>query len=85
VVVAPSAAGAKELLGMAAAVDWVRDAFGHLKVIGYTEAATDLLKAAGVAEKADIGVLPVGKDGFAKFIDAAKRHRIWDREPKVRP
>jgi catalase len=84
VVVAPSEAGVKELLGMAAAVDWVRDAFGHLKVIGHADAASALLEAAGVAAAADAGVVPLGRDGAAKFIEAAKRHRIWDREPKVR-
>ena len=31
-----SAEGIKPLLKNSAAIDWVRDAFGHLKVIGYT-------------------------------------------------
>ncbi len=39
VVLLPSEAGTQELLGMAAAVNWLRDAFGHLKAIGYNEEA----------------------------------------------
>ena len=31
-----SAEGIKPLLKNSAAIDWVRDAFGHLKVIGHT-------------------------------------------------
>ncbi len=37
VVVAPSADGAAMLGREAAAIDWLRDAFGHLKVIGVVE------------------------------------------------
>jgi catalase len=84
VVVAPSAAGAEELLSMAAAIDWVRDAFGHLKVIGYEADAMPLLEAAGVAGEKDAGLMAISGGNFAPFIEAAKQHRIWDREPKVR-
>ena len=85
VVVAPSEVGAAQLLKTAAAVDWVRDAFGHLKAIAYTPAAEPLLAAAGVPPEADEGVVSLkSRDGLAKFITAAKRHRLWDREPQVR-
>ncbi len=77
-----SDAGAKQLLGEAAAVDWVRMAYGHLKVIGHVAAAKPLLDAALVT--ADAGVLAVDAKTLAPFITAAKQHRIWDREPKVR-
>ena len=39
VVIAPSSEGAAELLELAAAIDWIRDAFAHLKVIGFTPEA----------------------------------------------
>jgi catalase len=69
--------GCAALLKEAAAVQFVMDAFGHLKAIGATEAAGPLLDKAGV--EPDEGV--VGLD--ADFIAAAAK-RFWDREPKVR-
>ena len=42
------------------AVDWVRDAFGHLKAIGFTPEAQALLDKAGV--EADAGVVDVSTD-----------------------
>ena len=75
--------GANKLQQEAAAVDWVRDAFGHLKVIGFTKAAQALLDAAGV--RPDEGVVAVdGGKGVAGFINAAKGLRIWPREPTLR-
>lgn len=61
----------------AAAVQWVMDAFGHLKAIGHVAAAMPLLEKAGV--EPDEGVKPVD-DGFVE----AAATRYWDREPKVR-
>ena len=84
IVVAPSAAGADELLGVAAAVDWIRNAFAHLKVIGFTAEASPLLEAAHVAREADAGTVSIDGDDFEPFITAAMQHRIWDREPAVR-
>ncbi|MFZ1861598.1 MAG: hypothetical protein WAV81_13190, partial [Candidatus Competibacter sp.] len=63
----------------AAAVDWVRDAFGHLKAIAADVGAQAVLQAAGI--QADAGVV---KASDAKaFVDAAKT-RQWAREPKLR-
>jgi catalase len=85
VVLAFGPGGGEVLAKEAAAIDFVRDAFGHLKIIGFTEQAQPLLDAAGLAGKADGGVLGVGtKGGVAAFISAAKQHRIWVREPSVR-
>ena len=71
------------LVTQAAAIDWVRDAFGHLKVIGVVKTAAPLLERAGV--EPDAGVIPVeGAKGIARFINAAKGPRIWDREPTLR-
>lgn len=83
VVLAVSDAGVKQLLGEAAAVAWVHDAFAHLKVIGHTAAAQPLLDAAGVV--ADAGVVAMAKPAAASsYVDIAANGRIWDREPSVR-
>ena len=72
-----SEAGCAALLREAAAVQFVMDAFGHLKAIGHSEAAKPLLDKAGVDP--DEGVTGLGAD----FI-AAGGKRFWDREPGVR-
>jgi catalase len=58
----------------------------HLKVIGNVPAAKPLLRRAGITEElVDGGVVSLaGADAVAGFIAAAKKTRIWDREPKVR-
>jgi len=84
VVLAASSGGIASLLREAAAVDWVRDAFGHLKVIGFTAAAEPLLAKAGVAVDADEGVVRVDGNSLDAFVKAASKHRIWDREPQLR-
>ncbi|AKC85849.1 catalase [Pseudoxanthomonas suwonensis] len=63
----------------AAAVDWVRDAWGHLKAIAADAGARKVLKAGGVGR--DAGVVDAGD--AAAFVKAA-RTRQWEREPKVR-
>ena len=72
---------AAELTADAAAVQFVQDAFGHLKTIGATSASRRLLDRAGV--KADGGVVSLDS-GCDEFVEAAMR-RHWDREPSVRP
>ncbi|WP_066716397.1 catalase [Sphingomonas pituitosa] len=67
---------AAKLVKEGAAVQWVMDAFGHLKAIGANAAAQPLLDKAGV--EPDEGVTDL--EGF---VEAAKR-RYWDREPNVR-
>lgn len=67
---------AAKLVKEGAAVQWVMDAFGHLKAIGANAAAQPLLDKAGV--EPDEGVTDL-----AGFVEAAKQ-RYWDREPKVR-
>jgi catalase len=69
--------GAEALCKEAAAVQFVMDAFGHLKAIGASAGAKALLDKAGV--EPDEGVTGLGKD----FIRAAGR-RFFDREPAVR-
>jgi catalase len=84
VVLAPSAEGAQQLLKLAASVDWLRMAFAHLKIIGHTAEAAPLFKAASVDPNADDGMVEIRGSKVGDFIEAAKRHRIWEREPKVR-
>lgn len=74
-----SDAGAKSLSKESAAIDFVRDAFGHLKAIGVDAGGAALLKAANVAK--DAGV--VDANDKKAFISAAKT-RQWKREEKVR-
>ena len=81
VAVVASDKGAALLAADGAAVDFVKDAFGHLKAIGFTKTILPLLEKAGVV--ADGGVLELGSDHGA-FIDAAAT-RQWDREPTLRP
>ena len=71
-----SAEAAAKLVKEGAAVQWVMDAFGHLKAIGYNDEAKPLLDKAGV--EPDEGVTDLNG-----FVNAAKK-RYWDREPKVR-
>ncbi len=72
-----SAKGAEALAKDGAAVQWVMDAFGHLKAIGHHSEAKPLLDKAHVV--ADAGV--TGLD--AAFLTAAAQ-RFWDREPSLR-
>lgn len=86
VAVIVSQAGCDELTREAAALDFVSNAFNHLKVIAYVPAAEPLLRRAGITvELTDSGVVALGNAGaVTSFIAAAKKMRIWDREPKVR-
>jgi catalase len=80
----PSAEGAVMLVEEAVAIDWLRDAFGHLKVIGYIENAAPIFAKAAVPDE-DEGVVDLsGSGGMDDFIAAATQHRIWEREPALR-
>jgi catalase len=63
----------------AAAIDFVRDAFGHLKAILVDEGGATLLKTANI--KQDAGVLSIAR--LESFIAAAKT-RQWGREASIR-
>ena len=77
VVVVLSNDGCSAMLKEAAAVQFVMDAFGHLKAIGASPEAQPLLDKAGVQK--DAGVT----SSDSSFISAAKQ-RFYDREPSVR-
>lgn len=69
--------GCASLLKQGPAIQFVMDAFGHLKAIGMTEATEPLLEKAGVDP--DDGVVDVDHD----FVEAAAK-RFYKREPNVR-
>jgi catalase len=71
--------GAKALSLESAAVDFVRDAFGHLKAIVADKGAQALLKTANIGH--DAGVVSANDE--TSFIAAAKT-RQWGREKSVR-
>ena len=78
VVVAASEEGAAMLANDPATIDWIRDAFAHLKVIGVTDSAMSLLDAAGITP--DDGVITIKGKGVAGFIESAMEGRVWERE-----
>jgi catalase len=69
----------KNLAKVGAAVDFGRDAFGHLKAIAADAGGQLVLKAGNVGK--DAGVVDAAD--LKSFIKAAKT-RQWDREPKLR-
>ena len=75
-----SADGCAQLLGESAAIDFVHNAFVHLKAIGFTPEAQPLLDKAGVAPDAGVVDLSGGAEAFLP----PARTRQWAREPTVR-
>lgn len=71
--------GTKALAMESAAIDFVRDAFGHLKAIAVDKGGQAILEIANVGQ--DAGV--VNANDLGTFIAAAKT-RQWDREKSVR-
>ncbi|MBK8817243.1 MAG: catalase [Methylococcaceae bacterium] len=80
VVILLSDEAAESLGNEAAAIDFVRDAFGHLKAIGIDNGGELLLKTAGITQ--DDGVFAVS-NSLEHFI-AASKTRQWEREAKIR-
>jgi catalase len=74
-----SDAGVKALVMEGAAIDFVRDAFGHLKAIAVDQGGQALLKKANIVPDAGI----VNVSDVDAFIAAAKT-RQWERERSVR-
>ncbi|WP_231993794.1 catalase [Pseudobythopirellula maris] len=81
VLVAPSSEGAEALMADPDAVNWVRNAYAHLKVIGVTKEAAPLLDKAQVDPGAK-GVLTLrGADDIGQYLKGvAAQHRVWERE-----
>ena len=79
-------AGAGTLLAKdAAAVDFVRDAYAHLKVIGHTSGAAPLIAKAGIVDQSDEGIISLAVlQSVGELLRVAKRQRVWVREPAIR-
>jgi catalase len=78
VVIAISTDAASMLASQPTALNFLRDAYAHRKVIGCVAAASALLEKAGIA--ADEGVVDISKGrGIANFITAAMNGRVWSR------
>lgn len=86
VAVLPSVEGGAELALSAEAVNFVRDAYGHLKVIAYLPTAAPMLVKAGIDAKPDNdpGLVSFAQTSVDDFIARAADGRIWAREPWVR-
>ncbi|HEX3878098.1 MAG TPA: catalase [Bryobacteraceae bacterium] len=84
VAVLASAAGAKQLAQKPEAVQFVMDAFVHMKFIGWTEGAKALLTKAGIADSLDAGCIQLtdGKSA-TQFVEACRKVRFWDRSEHV--
>jgi catalase len=80
-----SAEGAAMLAEDKTAKDFVSDAFGHGKFIGYTAEAVPFLERAGVrAEDHDGGVIALAEEAdAAAFLATCAPLRLWDRELTV--
>ncbi len=72
--------GCADLMSEGAATDFAKNAFGHLKAIGFSEEALPLLEKAGV--EVDDAVIAL-QSSVEDFIEMA-RARLWSRESKVR-
>jgi catalase len=70
---------ADSLAKEAAAIDFVRDAFGHLKAIIVDNGGLALLKTANIQQDAGVVIIDC-VDGFV----AAAKTRQWGREASIR-
>ena len=84
VAVLPSAAGAALLAQDACAKDFVSDAFGHCKFIGYCDEASALFTQSRVPDELDDGFVALKNAKDAKaFVDLCATLRFWPREMTV--
>ncbi|MGE0223682.1 MAG: catalase [Acetobacteraceae bacterium] len=83
VAVLVSADGAALLSSEATAKDFVSDAYAHAKFIAYAPTAKPLLEKAGVSAMDDGFVALSGPAEAARFLQACRKLRLWEREPKV--
>ena len=84
VAVLPSLKGGEALSLSSEAVNFLRDAFAHLKVIAYTAGAAPLFAKGGLDPNADAGIIALDAKGIEAFVGAASAGRVWDREASVR-
>jgi len=86
VVLAPSIEGGAMMALQADAVNFLRDAYGHLKAIAYTPSVAPMLVKAGIDAKPDNdpGLVSLELSSVDDFLGLAAKGRIWAREPWVR-
>ncbi len=77
-----STEGGADLAAESPAVGWVKDAYCHLKVIGFDLGAQALLDAAGITPDEAVVSVETPKH-VAALLAAAEAGRIWAREPSV--
>jgi catalase len=84
VVILASEQGGELIATDAASRDFVCDAFGHCKFIGFTAAVMPLFTKAGLADDLDEACIELTAPGDAAgFVKACRALRHWDREMKV--
>ena len=87
VAIVPSAEGGAKLGLQAEAVNFLRDAYGHLKVVAYLPTAAPLFVEGGISDRNpdnDAGLISLASKMVDDFIATASAGRIWAREPTVR-
>lgn len=83
VVVAVSKPDIEALKRQAAALNFLRDAYAHLKFIGFTAASMPLLDEAGIA--VDDAVIEMdSRADAAAYVEAAKAGRFWPRAKVIK-
>ena len=81
VAILPSKSGAAKLLKNSAVRDFISDAFGHLKFIGWVAAAMPLFVKAGIANDLNSGCIElIGEKDVALFVKTCRNLRSWARE-----
>ncbi|MDY7536836.1 catalase [Undibacterium sp. RTI2.1] len=80
IVVILSKQAAQKMAGNMAAIEFIKDAYSHLKAIAFDTGSKSLLDMAGIKE--DSGMMST--DQMKEFLEAAKT-RQWSREKLVRP
>jgi len=82
----PSKDGAVALANNSAARDFVADACGHCKFIGYVDAATPLFAKAGVSDNRDEGFIALkNPTDCSAFIMACRHVRHWAQQTNKAP
>lgn len=74
--------GGKQVAGNKPSQDFVSDAYAHAKFIAWTKPALPLLKAAGVADRMDAGMIEIDTKTVNDFVESCRKLRFWPREEK---
>ena len=81
----PSEEGATLLMKNGAAIEFILDAFGHCKFIGWVSAAAPLFEKAGIAGDLDGGCIELASPkSVVQFLDSCRNVRFWEREQNTK-